>query len=426
MRVLVVGASGLIGSAISAALSMDGHQVIGATRSGRPSGLARAISIDMRTARAEDWLRHLQGIDIVINCAGVLQDSSRDSTNAAHADGPAVLFSACAAAGVRKVIHFSAIGMDRETPTAFSQSKARGDAALQASDLDWIILRPSVVVGQSAYGGSALFRGLAALPILPALKDAGKIQVVQLSDVVATVRFFLQSDAPTRLALELAGPERLAFAEVVGEYRAWFGWRPARRIRLPQGLMRAVFAVGDFAGWLGWRPPVRTTALFEMKRGAVGDPEPWMAKTGIKPASLRASLMSVPASVQEKWFAKVYLLKPVIFAIFSMFWIATAFMSLGPGWDIGIRYMNEGGVTGSWAAATVIAGAMADLAVGIGIAVRRTTRPALYAAFGLSLAYVLIGTWLVPGLWIDPLGPMLKIWPILALNLVAIAILEDR
>lgn len=88
--------------------------------------------------------------------------------------------------------------------------------------------------------------------------------------------------------------------------------------------------------------------------------------------------------------------------------------------------MNEGGVTGSWAAATVIAGAMADLAVGIGIAVRRTTRLALYAAFSLSLAYVLIGTWLIPGLWIDPLGPMLKIWPILALNLVAIAILEDR
>ncbi len=255
MRVLVVGASGLLGSAISVALSMDGHEVIGATRSGRPSGLARAISIDMRTARAEDWLRSLQGIDTVINCAGVLQDISRDSTNAAHADGPAELFSACEAAGVRKVIHFSAIGMDRETPTAFSQSKARGDAALQASDLDWVILRPSVVVGQSAYGGSALFRGLAALPILPELKDAGEIQVVQLSDVVATVRFFLQSDAPTRLALELAGPERLAFAEVVGEYRAWFGWRPARRIRLPQGLMRAVFAVGDFAGWLGWRPP---------------------------------------------------------------------------------------------------------------------------------------------------------------------------
>jgi hypothetical protein len=37
-----------------------------------------------------------------------------------------------------------------------------------------------------------------------------------------------------------------------------------------------------------------------------------------------------------------------------------------------------------------------------------------------------LGSILVPRLWIDPLGPMLKIWPVLALNLVALAILEDR
>ena len=37
-----------------------------------------------------------------------------------------------------------------------------------------------------------------------------------------------------------------------------------------------------------------------------------------------------------------------------------------------------------------------------------------------------MGTWLVPRLWIDPLGPMLKIWPVLMLNAGALAILEDR
>ena len=42
-----------------------------------------------------------------------------------------------------------------------------GDEALEATSLDWVILRPSVVVGRQAYGGSALFRGLAALPLLP-------------------------------------------------------------------------------------------------------------------------------------------------------------------------------------------------------------------------------------------------------------------
>jgi hypothetical protein len=50
----------------------------------------------------------------------------------------------------------------------------------------------------------------------------------------------------------------------------------------------------------------------------------------------------------------------------------------------------------------------------------------LWAALIISLVYVVIGTTLVPRLWSDPLGPMLKIWPVLMLNLVALAIREDR
>jgi uncharacterized protein YbjT (DUF2867 family) len=425
MRILVTGANGLIGSAVCAALANDGHAVIRTIR--RPSSTKTgSIAIDMRDAGFEDWLPHLANVDAVINCIGALQDNSRDSTTAAHADGPAALFRACEAAGIRKVIHFSAVGMDRETPTCFSKSKAKGEAALKVTGLDWVILRPSVVVGSNANGGSALFRGLATLPLLPELGEAGKIQVVQLSDVVATVRFFLQPGAPIPVALELAGPERLSYEEIIAAYREWLGFGPAKRIKLPRLLLSAIFAMGDFAGWLGWRPPARTTALLEMGRGAVGDPEPWIAMTGIRPAPLGASLMGAPASIQEKWFAKLYLLKPAVFTVFSAYWIATAFMSLGPGWQTGIALMNEGGVIGPAAAATVVAGALADLAIGVGIAFRRTARPALYAAFALSLTYVLIGTWLVPRLWIDPLGPMLKIWPVLALNAVAIAILEDR
>jgi uncharacterized protein YbjT (DUF2867 family) len=426
VRVLVAGVTGLIGASVAAALQRDGHAVTGITRREIHRPLYEVSTLDMRTAREADWLPLLSGIDAVVNCIGVLQDNYADSTHAAHVAGPGALFAACETAGVRKVIHFSAIGMDRETPTEFSRSKARGDSALMASTLDWVILRPSVVVGESAYGGSALFRGLAASPLLPRFPLAGQIQIVQLPDVVSTVLFFLREAAPTRITLELAGPDRLSLEDVVDEYRTWMGQRPARRLQLPQWVMRAVYLVGDFAGWLGWRPPIRSTAAAEMRRGATGDPAPWTGLTGIKPTALRDALSSSPASVQERWFSRLYLLKPAIFTIFSLFWIATAFMSLGPGWDIGVGLMHEGGVTGIAAPLTVVAGALADLAIGFGIAWRKTTRRALYAAFFLSLAYVVIGTLLVPRLWIDPLGPMLKIWPVLALNMTAIAILEDR
>jgi hypothetical protein len=74
----------------------------------------------------------------------------------------------------------------------------------------------------------------------------------------------------------------------------------------------------------------------------------------------------------------------------------------------------------------VIAGALADIIIGIAILCRPLSRYGLWAALIISLTYAVIGTALVPRLWSDPLGPMLKIWPVLMLNLVAMAIREDR
>ena len=87
-----------------------------------------------------------------------------------------------------------------------------------------------------------------------------------------------------------------------------------------------------------------------------------------------------------------------------------------------MRDAGAGALTGS----SVVAGAVADILVGIGLAVRRTTHLALWSALALSLLYITAGTVMIARLWIDPLGSMVKIWPILVLHLVALAILEDR
>ena len=74
----------------------------------------------------------------------------------------------------------------------------------------------------------------------------------------------------------------------------------------------------------------------------------------------------------------------------------------------------------------MIAGGILDLAIGCAIAWRRTTRLGLWAAIAISLFYIVAGTLMTPWLWAEPLGPFVKIFPILVLNLVALAILEDR
>ncbi|HEX8467432.1 MAG TPA: SDR family oxidoreductase [Allosphingosinicella sp.] len=430
MRILLIGATGLIGSATAARLRRDGHEIVAVARGGGPAArrvpVDRWVRLDLRDATTPAaWRPHLAGIGAVVNCAGVLQDSPRDSPGKIHVDMPTALWSACAEAGVKRVIHFSALGVDRGGITDFSRTKNEGDEALAASGLDWVILRPSVVVGRPAYGGSALFRSLASLPIFPDPAEAGRVDVVQLDDVAETVARLLAPGAPSREALELAGPDRLAFADIVAAYRRWLGWTPARRFAAPGWLMGLAYRFGDALAWLGWRPPIRSTPGKEIRRGATGDNEAWRRATGIEPQSLADALAANPASVQERWFARLYLLKPLAIGTFALFWLLTGLISLGPGFERATRYMLAGG-GGPLSEPSVIAGGLGDIAVGCAIAWRPATKLGLWAALGFSVFYIVAGTILLPELWADPLGPMMKIWPILALNLVCLAILDER
>ena len=128
--------------------------------------------------------------------------------------------------------------------------------------------------------------------------------------------------------------------------------------------------------------------------------------------------------MQERWFARLYFAKPLTLAVLALYWIATGLIALGPGWEDAVGLIQEAGFAA--AAPLAAAGAIADIAIGVAIAIRRTAGPALWAALALSIAYVALGTLLLPGLWADPLGPLLKIVPIVVLNLVALAILDDR
>jgi hypothetical protein len=213
--------------------------------------------------------------------------------------------------------------------------------------------------------------------------------------------------------------------QVVASYRRWLGWKPARIVSMPGVLMAIAWRFGDLAGLLGWRAPVRSTTGRELARGSVGDPARWTSLTGIVPRSLDAALAASPASVQERWFARLYLLKPLAFTIFAAFWIVTGILSLTVGYAEGVAQMRAGGA-GPLAIPGAVGGALADLLIGFAILWRPATRWGLWAALALSVAYLVAGTVMMPTLWAEPLGPLTKIWPILTLNLLLLAILDER
>jgi uncharacterized protein YbjT (DUF2867 family) len=431
MRVLVVGAYGFIGSAVAARLVADGHEVVGAgrriqsARHRRPD--MRWIKIDLSRARKpEHWSGPLAGVDAVVNCAGVLQDTPADSTHKVHVEGANALFAACAGANVRRAILISAVGVGPDANTRFARSKYAAEEALKSKDLDWVILRPSLVVGHSTYGGMALMRALAAIPfVLPLARESATFQPVQVNDVAAAVSFFLRPDAPLRRTVEIAGPQRLTLAQIVANYRRWLGLPVATLVRLPLIAAALVARLGDAASLLGWRPPLRTTSLRQLSHALARDPIEWTRITGIIPLRLETALALDPASAQDRWFARLYLLKPIVIAVLSLFWIVSGVIGLGPARLLVDDLSVEIGF-GDWSGLAAVVSGLIQLLLGIGIAIRATARAALLASLPIAAAYIVAGGLMRIGLWLDPLGPLVKMFPIIVLTAVALAILDDR
>lgn len=425
-RVLILGVTGFIGSALAQRLLAAGIAVRGVSRRPPPPPIEH-VALDLAAMTdAAVWRPHLRGIDAVINCAGLLQDAPGETVAGVHRDAPRALFAACEAVGVRRVIQISAIGADRDGGTDFARTKHDADLDLQRRDLDWVILRPSVIIGEAAYGGGALLRGLAALPIVAVMTDMPPLRPVLLDDVLGTIERCLAPDATCRFTLDLAGPEVWRFEELVAGFRRWMRWPPARGVALGPTIAAALFKLGDAAALLGWRPAMRSTAGQELRRAAQADDSAWRARMGFTPRGPSAFFAARPASVQERWFARLFFVKPVLFAGLALFWFTTGVICLGPGWRAGLALMAEAGLAPTMAMLAVVGGSLLDMAVGIAIACRRGARLGLYAALAVTLGYAVIGTGLLPRLWADPMGALLKIIPIVALHLAALAIVEDR
>ena len=126
MHILLTGSTGFIGHTVAAALTRAGHTVHGGVSPRQRTAQPLQIPIDFaRDTTPDAWLPRLAGIDAVVNAVGVLRDSSARPIDAVHQHTPVALFNACAQAGVRRVVHISALGIEGSTTRATPAPSAR-------------------------------------------------------------------------------------------------------------------------------------------------------------------------------------------------------------------------------------------------------------------------------------------------------------
>lgn len=429
-RVMVLGGYGLIGSACLHALLDAGFDVTGVGRDAaaiaRMTPQAKWLTRDIAAATAADWTPDLEGIDVIVNASGALQDGARDNLQAIHHRTIASLIDAIADRPIR-FVQISAAGVSADASTAFFTTKAAGDAALQDSTLDWVILRPTLVLGRAAYGGTALLRAAAATPFvgMSVLPDV-RVQTVSLDDLAQAVVQAANGDVPSGTLADLTAPEDQTFGALTETMRAWLGLPPWRfTLALPAPILSLTAKLADAAGWLGWRSPLRSTALTVLQDGIKGDPTQWIAAGGTPCRSLSQTLAAMPATVQDRWFAKLFLLLPLAIVTLSVFWLLSGMIGLARV-SAAMETLTSRGISSGFASAAVVGGAFLDIALGAAILWRKHAKNACLGMFALALAYLAGGTVMTPDLWTDPLGPFVKVLPAITLAALTAILLDDR
>lgn len=221
--ITIFGGSGFLAKHLVPILASKGHRLRLASRRPKLGGELRLcgdvgqivpMAVNILDGRAV--AQALKDSDIVVNLVGILfEGSSQQRFQAVQEKGARIVAREAAKAGVKQLIHISAIGADLHSPSAYARSKAGGELAVRQAFPTATIIRPSVIFG-AGDGFSHLFaRLMVMLPLVP-LVGGGvtRLQPVYAKDVSQAIAAVI--DQPHQLApvYELGGPDVLTLKEI--------------------------------------------------------------------------------------------------------------------------------------------------------------------------------------------------------------------
>lgn len=409
MRILVLGATGLIGGHALRALRAAGCAVVGASRrrpaDEHPEGW---VEIDFgRMTGEDDWLPLLAGVDAVVNCVGIIREAQAGDFDRLHRAAPVALFAACERLRVRRVVQVSALGSGPHAATAYWRSKGAADADLSARTLSATIVRPSLVYGEDG-ASSVLFRALATLPVLmlPMARQA-RVQPIHVDDLAALIARLATVDGEAPREMAAVGPRAMTLAAYLGALRGGMRAAPSLVLDLPLSIARPI------ARMAAWRPSSALTpeSLRMLERSA--DAAPVAAVLG-RPLRDPARFAGPALRIGAAWAWAA----PLITMAVALLWLVTAWVSWF-GWPHAqsASWLAACGVPAGLREPMLLAASVMDAAVGALLLLR--PRRWLWAAqLALAGGYTVIMSVCLPEFWLHPFGPLSKNLPLLALMLL--------
>ncbi len=272
MKILLTGASGFVGKQLTHALLKNGHTVVVCSHKNKvlveieeESKLQRCQIDFMQMHKPEDWILHLNGVDAVINSVGIIAETKEKTFKLLQSLAPISLFKACEQLGVKRVVQISALGTDETAVVPYHLSKKQADDALRKMDLDWFVLRPSLIIGEGG-ASSSFFKKLSNFPIIPLIGNGEQlIQPIKIEEVITSVLRCLDDDVAPKQTIDLVGKTAISYKDWMVSLRT--SQSPARFLSVPISIM---MSLSKFGKWINL-PLLNPDSLTMLQQNNVAD-----------------------------------------------------------------------------------------------------------------------------------------------------------
>ena len=287
-KILVLGGTGFVGRHLCEKLASGDYRTTVLTRRrANAVHLQMLPMVDVLEGSAYDAATLtplLAEHDAVVNLIAILHGSEA-AFDKAHVQLLQTLVTACAAAGLKRVVHVSSLGADVHAPSMYQRSKARGEAVLAASGLSVSVLRPSVIFGAEDKFLNT-FAGLQKmLPFIPLAGSTAKFQPVWVEDVASALVACLEDNSTIGQTYEACGPDVFTLKQLV-QLAGQYSGHSKPVVGMPDALARIQAALMELAPG---EPIMSRDNLDAMKVDNVSDGKlAGLQALGITPAALSA------------------------------------------------------------------------------------------------------------------------------------------
>ena len=303
--VLVTGASGFVGSHTVPRLLEAGHRVRALVRNeGAAAGVLGQLrasgqgAVEFAFGDVTDptgLADAVRGADAVLHLVAIPRDfeGGRELMRV-NVVGTRNVIEAMKLAGVRRLIALGNMGVADDPELKFASSKAKAEALVAGSGLDWTILKPSVMFGERDGFFNLIAPLVRRLPLLrfnpgivpvPGLGRA-RFQPLWVGDLARAIVLCLERPETTGRSYELGGPRYWTYREIVQEVMRGMG---ARRLIVPVPVPVIALVAGIYERFGAWFP-TSTDQLRQLRLDNTGSLTGVRDAFGFEPRAMEGQL----------------------------------------------------------------------------------------------------------------------------------------